>query len=117
VALQKKRMKNNSFNYVSKDWGSEFWLVNNELYCAKILNCNGNWSSNGRYHYHKNKDETFIVMSGEILLDVEGEELVLKELESYRIKPKVRHRFKGLPEGQVLEVSTHHEDSDSIYVK
>jgi len=110
-------MKTNNFNYVSKDWGNEFWLVNNELYCAKILNCINKWSSNGSYHYHKNKDETFVVVNGDIILDIEGDELKLKELESYRIKPKIKHRFKGNPEGQILEISTHHEDKDSYYVK
>ena len=106
----------NNYNFVKKEWGSELWLVNNSLYCAKILNCNNKWSSNGRYHYHKNKDETFIITSGEIILDIEGKELVLKELDSQRIKPKTKHRFKGNPVGQVLEVSTFHEDSDSHYV-
>lgn len=110
-------MKTNNYNYVSKDWGSEFWLVNNELYCAKILTCMDKWSSNGRLHYHKNKDETFICISGEIILDVEGKEILLKKLESYRLKPNTKHRFKGNPIGTILEISTTHKDEDSYYVK
>ena len=110
-------MKNNKYTFIKKDWGSELWLVNNKLYCAKILTCNDEWSSDGRYHYHKKKDETFIVIEGTIVLDIEGEEIILKPLESYRIKPKIKHRFMGLPEGKILEISTHHEDSDTYYEK
>ena len=86
---------------VMKTWGFEEWLVNNELYCGKILTCvrtnmDGNWSSQGKYHYHKNKDETFFIFKGELLLDIEGKEIIMKEGDTYRIKPEVKHRFKAI---------------------
>lgn len=104
---------------VRKSWGSEIWLINNELYCAKILNCHKNkWSSNGLYHYHKKKDETFYILHGKIILDVEGKETFLGIGDSYRIFPGQRHRFKSLsPISKILEVSTHHDDTDSFRVK
>ena len=49
-----------------KGWGYEKWIVNNDLYCGKVL-----FFERGKkcsWHYHKVKDETFYVQSGEILL-------------------------------------------------
>ena len=100
---------------VKKTWGEEQWLVNNELYCAKFLICKQNrWSSNGKYHYHKNKDETFYILNGQLLLDVEGTEYILKQGDWYRIKPNTRHRFMAMSKlARLLETSTHHDDKDS----
>ena len=42
---------------VKKEWGSEVWMVNNELYCGKkLMLIKGKRVS---LHKHKNKDETF----------------------------------------------------------
>ena len=49
-----------------KGWGHEKWIVNTDKYCGKIL-----FFEEGKqcsWHYHKLKDETFYVQSGEILL-------------------------------------------------
>jgi len=58
--------------YIKKSWGYELWFINNSLYCGKMLLINkDSWSSEGRYHYHKIKDETFFVIEGILILDVE----------------------------------------------
>jgi mannose-6-phosphate isomerase-like protein (cupin superfamily) len=106
---------------VEKSWGWERWFVNNSLYCGKELFVRyGEWSSNGKYHYHKDKDETFYVMSGVLILDYVTEfnqfkSIELKENDSFRIAPGVKHRFTSkTPEGCVfIEVSTTHDDNDS----
>jgi mannose-6-phosphate isomerase-like protein (cupin superfamily) len=52
--------------FVSKDWGYEIWVENNNLYCCKHLRVMpGKWCS---FHYHKDKMETFYVIGGELLL-------------------------------------------------
>ncbi len=103
---------------VEKSWGKEDWLVNNELYCGKILTCIKDvWSSQGNYHYHKNKDETFFILEGCLILDIEGVEHRMAEGQARRILPTTKHRFKALtPICRVIEISTHHEDSDSYRV-
>ena len=103
---------------VEKSWGHEEWLVNNELYCAKYLTCVKDlWSSNGLYHYHKLKDETFIILEGSIILDIEGTEYTLNDKDSFRIKPNTKHRFKALTHtAKILEISTTHRDEDSYRV-
>jgi mannose-6-phosphate isomerase-like protein (cupin superfamily) len=102
---------------VIKTWGCEYWIVNTDKYCGKIILCEKDkWSSQGKYHYHKNKDETFYVAKGVLLLDVEGNKIVLQKGDSYRILPNTNHRFMALSKtAEVFEFSTHHEDGDSYY--
>lgn len=95
-----------------KLWGSEEWLANTEKYCGKILVLNEGFSCS--YHYHKNKDETFYVLSGLVYMNVEGKDIVLKKGESIRIMPGQKHKFASLSgESKIIEISTHHEESDS----
>jgi len=111
-------MKTNTYTFVNKDWGSEFWIVNNELYCAKILTCGQKLSSLGRFHFHKNKDETFYVLTGELLLELGDETYLLFEGDSLRVKPNIKHRFKAHTDKcTFLEISTHHENTDSHYIE
>lgn len=101
-------------NVVQKVWGSEEWLVNNELYCAKFLNLNKN--SYCSIHWHKQKDETFYVLDGEIKLELFGETIYLSSGQSIRLKPYTVHRFTGITNSKILEISTTHSDEDSYRV-
>ena len=103
---------------VEKTWGSELWFENNEKYCGKLLTIKkGKWSSEGKLHYHPIKDETFFVLNGALLLEVEGEARVLSPGQSHRVLPGQMHRFKGITDCQFIEVSTTHSDEDSIRVE
>ncbi len=119
-----------------KSWGFEYWFENNEQYCGKIIMVRENqWSSFGAFHYHRIKDETFLVLSGTLLLDVlnlaSNQSSVQKSqipaknsitlsyangqprvnryfLEPYdylRLRPKVLHRFSAL-DGEALFTET-----------
>ena len=102
--------------FVKKKWGHEKWFANNELYCGKELYCcNHIWSSDGRYHYHPIKDETFFVISGRLELDIEGSSHFLRGGDSIRINPGIKHRFRShSTECVFIEVSTTHCEEDSI---
>ena len=115
---------------VAKSWGWEDWVENNNLYCCKHIVCyKDKWSSNGLFHYHKIKDETFYVISGELQLDVilgdtckdtmeEVETFILFPNESIRIKPNTLHRFTAQSDVcEFIETSTTHSDDDSYRVK
>ena len=52
---------------VDKVWGSEEWIVNNDKYCGKILNLKKGFR--GSVHHHKNKNETFYLLEGRVLLE------------------------------------------------
>jgi mannose-6-phosphate isomerase-like protein (cupin superfamily) len=95
-----------------KIWGWEEEIVN-DLYCGKVMllspfrRCS--------MHYHKNKDETFLCLSGSFTLELDDYYVVMNPMDSFRIEPGVNHRFWGddIRPATFVEFSTHHEDSDS----
>ena len=107
--------------YVSKGWGYEKWIVNNDLYCGKIL-----FFERGKkcsWHYHKVKDETFYVQSGEILLrygendDLERSQTInLKPGDKFYVPPGLRHQMTGLADTELFEFSTQHFEDDSYRI-
>ena len=113
--IEKGKMQINSrYKEVQKSWGKEIWIVNGS-YCGKILVLNKGYRCS--LHHHKNKDETFYVSKGKVLIELEEhgklEKAVMNEGESLRVMPGQKHRFTGLEESKIIEFSTHHEDSDS----
>jgi quercetin dioxygenase-like cupin family protein len=46
-------------------------------------------------------------------MEVDGDEKIIKQGDAVRINPGVKHRFSGLEDSTIIEISTHHEDSDS----
>ncbi len=100
---------------VEKFWGKEIWMANTDLYCGKKLILEK--GKRCSMHYHERKDETFYVDSGKVLLEYNvGEifdEIILMQGDSKRIYPLQWHRFSGLENSVIIEISTHHEDLDS----
>ena len=105
---------------VSKGWGEEVWLVNNNEYCGKILKFN----SGARFsmHYHINKEETFFVSKGKLSLksiNLENAEEFTKEINAGDVVDIPRfapHQLTALEDSEIIEFSTHHEDSDSYRI-
>lgn len=54
------------YNIVTKGWGYEIWIENNEFYCGKHLHVLPYKKCS--VHYHKDKLETFYVINGELEL-------------------------------------------------
>jgi quercetin dioxygenase-like cupin family protein len=94
-----------------KAWGREIWVANNEKYCGKILELKKGYRCS--VHHHKKKDETFYILSGKVLMEAYGKKNVMKRGDALRILPNTKHRFTGLCDGKILEISTHHEEEDS----
>jgi mannose-6-phosphate isomerase-like protein (cupin superfamily) len=111
---------------VKKKWGYELIPINTELYCYKILYTEkGIWSSDGKFHMHLEKDETFLVEDGTLILQIADLSkgyhqncvgtIELKPDQMFRIKPRTPHRFKSQGDQCIfVEVSTHDRDEDSI---
>ena len=95
---------------VEKVWGKEIWVVNKE-YCGKILELKKGFRCS--VHQHKNKDETFYVTKGKVLMELGDEKQIMVPGQSLLITPNTKHRFTGLEDSEIFEFSTHHEDSDS----
>lgn len=103
---------------VPKVWGQERWLENGE-YCIKYLEITPGFRCS--LHYHPKKRETFLVQSGVVRLeqrDVRGHDIdeMLIEGDYRTIEPKTPHRFSSFTGATIIEVSTHHEDSDCIRI-
>jgi quercetin dioxygenase-like cupin family protein len=107
---------NQLVNYVEKSWGHEEWIVNNSKYCGKKLVVRKGFRCS--MHQHKVKDETFYVLSGEILLETEYKEYkenrIMTPGDVAHIKIGMWHRFTSLQDiSEIIEFSTFHMDSDS----
>jgi len=104
--------------FVSKGWGFEKWIVNNEKYCGKLL-----YFVKGKrcsWHYHKIKDEVFYVQSGKVMVRYsEGDdlkkatEITLEPGDSFHVHVGLRHQVVALQDTELFEFSTQHFDSDS----
>jgi mannose-6-phosphate isomerase-like protein (cupin superfamily) len=105
---------------VPKGWGHEVIIVNNELYCGKILHFN----TGGKFsmHFHLKKKESWYIASGRFLFrwintanaDVIEETLRVGDTITNEIGEP--HQIICLEEGDIFEVSTQHFDSDSYRV-
>jgi len=107
--------------FVPKDWGWEKIIENNELYCGKILFIKkGHCIS---LQYHKIKDETFFILSGELLakfseentsnnfLDIVAVKMLPGDVE--RIRPNKIHQLFAVEDSTIIEISTTHYDDDT----
>jgi len=106
MAIKEKRI------VVKKVWGYELWFVNRPEYCGKLLFIDkGAKCSN---HCHKIKTETFLCPEGRVILTVDGKEYDLNSMARAKtIFPGQYHTFWAEVKSVLIEVSTHHEDSDS----
>jgi len=130
--------------FAEKSWGFEYWFENNKQYCGKIIQVRQNeWSSFGAFHYHKIKDETFLVLDGRVLLDILDlthvsklaieirnrihpinklhqpwvNRYCMEPFNYIRLRPGVLHRFSSLEKEAIFtETSTTHREDDSYRI-
>ncbi|NIN10316.1 MAG: cupin domain-containing protein [Gemmatimonadales bacterium] len=93
---------------VEKPWGYELIWAKTDRYVGKILHIEpGHLLS---LQYHEKKDETFYVLSGQIILRVKvGEELTelpMREGDSYHVTPGTVHQMEAVAATDLMEVST-----------
>jgi mannose-6-phosphate isomerase-like protein (cupin superfamily) len=99
----------NKINIYLKVWGEEHWIVNKD-YCGKKLVLKRGYRCS--IHHHKIKEETFYVISGKILMEVNGQKRILLPGDKQHIVARDKHRFTGLEDSEMIEFSTHHEEDD-----
>jgi mannose-6-phosphate isomerase-like protein (cupin superfamily) len=93
---------------VEKPWGHEVVWAHTERYVGKLLHiARGHRLSR---QYHVRKDETFLVQSGEMDLEVgEGAEMRvvrMKKGDAFHCAPRTVHRMVAVTDVDVIEVST-----------
>ncbi len=95
---------------VHKPWGHEeiFALVPGR-YCGKLLHVRAGQALS--LQYHECKDETILVQSGNVTLDVGVHEELLQRLsmqpgDVVHLSPRVRHRITAVTDAVLVEAST-----------
>lgn len=110
---------------VSKEWGGEIWIENNDSYCGKILT----FKKGGKFslHFHVLKTETFFVVNGKFKLyyidtdTAEKKESFIYNGDIVDIPVGCPHQLECLCTGDrdygiIAEFSTKHFDEDSYRV-
>jgi mannose-6-phosphate isomerase-like protein (cupin superfamily) len=96
--------------YIEKGWGSEFIWATNSKYCGKLLHFKND--SKFSMHFHKEKDETWYVLSGKFIvywIDTSNGSKYSTELKPksvWRNYPLMPHQLECIEEGTIIEVST-----------
>jgi mannose-6-phosphate isomerase-like protein (cupin superfamily) len=101
------------------DWGYQLRLVNNQQYCCKFLVLTN--FTHGSHHRHLEKDETFIVLCGELFVSGQWGKNLFKTGDIIHFPTNTSYSdhemwAKSLP-CVILEISTHDDDNDIEYIK
>ena len=93
---------------VTKPWGYEIVWAETERYVGKVLHIAAGQKLSRQYHVKK--DETFLVESGEMDLEIgEGDALRVIRMgvrDTFHCTPKTVHRMVAITDVDVIEVST-----------
>ena len=94
---------------VEKPWGHELIWAHTDRYVGKVLHVRQGHALS--LQYHRAKDETIHLLSGQLKCQGggEGEELqerILEPGESFHITPGTRHRMIAITDCDILEAST-----------
>lgn len=106
--------------HIPKGWGHEVILVNNHLYCGKLLVFKKDCKFS--MHYHLIKQESWYVNYGDFIfnwIDTENavtNRIELKKGDVVTIPIGMPHQLHALTDGEIFEISTQHFDSDSYRI-
>lgn len=93
---------------VDKPWGHEIVWAETARYVGKILHIAKGQALSRQYHVKK--DETFLVQSGQMNLEVgQGADLKVLQMapgDSFHCTPRTVHRMVAVTDVDVIEVST-----------
>jgi quercetin dioxygenase-like cupin family protein len=93
---------------VEKPWGYEIHWALTDRYVGKVLHVRAGHALS--LQYHNRKDETILLWSGKILMEVqEGDKLVGREMQPgdrLHITPGTIHRMTAIEDSDIMEVST-----------
>lgn len=106
---------------VEKGWGHEFIFATNDKYCGKFLH----FKKDAKFsmHFHKEKDETWYVLSGKFLIRVidtkkaETLQFYLEPGETWHNPPCLPHQVICIEEGVLVEVSTPDSVEDNYRIE
>jgi len=100
----KKRVREEFRNKTVKPWGYEKVHIITELYLLKELYIREGFQSS--YHFHKNKDETMLILHGDGFIQFEDRKEYFKAGDTIRIKPYEKHTIVANTDTTLYEAST-----------
>lgn len=106
--------------FVEKGWGHELIWATNDKYCGKLMKFNV--GSKCSMHFHSEKDETWLVLTGKFLVktintkDATVGETILTEGMTWHNPPLLPHQVICIEEGSLVEVSTPDSVEDNYRV-
>ena len=97
----------------NKIWGENIEIFRNEVVSVNVLKIKKGYKCS--YHHHRFKRNHFHVLEGELKICHEQGEIILREGESYEVRPPNKHCFVGMKKALVIEtVYVKLEDADII---
>ncbi|RLC18199.1 MAG: hypothetical protein DRI24_03650 [Deltaproteobacteria bacterium] len=108
-------------DWIEKKWGTE-QIIHNEDHCVKIMAIKPNCKVS--YHWHSKKAETFILISGQLVVEVQLQDAtkeiiyLTEQFQSITLMPNVPHTFYTPNEKSAIfiEASTHDDTDDSFRI-
>lgn len=94
---------------------TEFWIANETDYgyCGKFIFVFDRQTC--PYHHHDMKHETFYIVRGQVLMNVNGEERVMSAGDVLAMPTGTNHSFTGLGPALLLEVSLPSVLGDNLF--
>jgi len=100
----KKRILAEFHNKTAKPWGYEKVQIITELYLLKELYIREGYQSS--YHYHKNKDETMLIVRGTGYIEFDDRREYFEVGDTIHIKPYEKHTIVASTDTVLYEAST-----------
>lgn len=89
---------------VEKPWGREIWIAVEKEYAGKILEIKKGHRTS--MQYHRKKKESMYVYSGELKVERDEGDTVLKKGQVITLAPGEKHRLTALQDLVLIELST-----------
>jgi mannose-1-phosphate guanylyltransferase len=97
----------------NRPWGKFEKFHENEISTVKLIYVNSN--SRLSLQYHKHRREFWRIIKGKAIIEIDGEESLVKENENVNVQLGSKHRIKTLDEECViLEISYGNFDENDI---
>lgn len=96
------------------EYGAVLITCFNREYCKKLIIMHPGQKHPS--HYHKEKEETFHILYGDFIFDLDGQDTECKAGDMITINRGVKHDFRSNNGGIFEEISTTHQAHDSFYV-
>jgi sialic acid synthase SpsE/quercetin dioxygenase-like cupin family protein len=96
-----------------EEWGATIINCVNREYCKKLIILLP--GQKHPLHHHRRKEETFHVLYGDFIVDLDGNRKICKAGDMIVVERGVKHQFQSAKGTIIEEISTTHYKDDSFY--